>query len=508
MGKLSRLVLASVVGAGALPACSGRPASTAGAKVTFTNGARLSAVHYESEGAPPYFLNWYDTLLGFDCAFVATDSHPDHGVCFPSQPWPPQFADDAFRFADGACSQPVVGAYRPGESRYVVRSDPDGGSACGGPAPRLYRVGEVVPSDTTLYVREEGGTCRPMRAGEGNTYAELLLVGPEVPLDALVSGALRHDGGGRVVPVAIAWNDGSFQAALADQFSVGAWDNERQERVSVWTASPLSGNRWYPTFAANAGGFSDAGCTAAAAVGCGAVGKECLSAAFDECYLPTPTLWELGIRLNDPPTVYTPDPNNDDACVQATGWPLNDPDSEAFSCGAAIAATSFAEVSEVLTGTAQLKVIQAGTADGRAMGPVGLFDSVHQQPCGVSVEAADGTLRCLPATVDFTGLLGFFADDACSVRLISNSLASETACVPPRTFASYDESVDPNGQYRRHVYPIGERYAGMLYFQLPRDQSCGAAGSTADWSDDASFFVIGPEISPDQFARVDLVRPN
>jgi hypothetical protein len=511
MAKLTSLGLAFVAGLGVVPGCTDRePLPTPAATVAFTDGARLKAVHYRIEGAPPVFLSWYDSQLGVDCSFMypGFGDFLEHPVCVPSDDAGPKFARDAFLFADSNCGERIVGSYFPGESRYFVEwSDADAGC---GPRPSVFHVAEVVPLTAPLYTMDSStGACGPRPATDLNHYSELRRLGAEIPIETLVSGTLRHDAGpARIVPLEIVGSDGSMQSA-ATETTVVAWDNERQEMVRVADSLPPrapSDTRWFPAFASNATYFSDAGCTMRAAVGfaCGVVAKAATISTIDHCGRPLLTsVFELGPRLSGRASVYATNPDNN-ACLQTDDWPVTDPLYATHAVGAGILPSSFAEAIEVRTGTAQLRVIQAGSPDGAAIGSTGLFDTVHGQLCSFSVPAADGTVRCLPATMDAAG---HFADDACSIPVVPVTTPAG-ACASRPTFASRDEGAG-SGRPRRHVYPVGGPYLGMVYGRTSsfEGEDCVLIGDESDVIAE-QVFATGPEIPAAAFAPMNLVRPN
>jgi hypothetical protein len=493
MGKLTTLVLVSVVGVGVVPACSG-PA-TPGANAPFADGTRLKAVHYQIDGAPPFFVGWYDSELGVDCSFVFRKL-PDHLVCFPSKIGDqPQFAHDAYMFADSGCSQPVVGTYFPGESRYFVRREET--TACQATG-RLFRVGAELPMDSaSFYVADSTGACIPTTVPVPANYSALHVLGAEIPIDTLVSGSLRHDAGPpRIVPLAIAGSDGSMQGTLATDADIIAWDNQREEMV--FAPTPLTADsRWYPTFSYSPV-FSNATCTALAAVGhqCSLGAKTVSTSTIDVCGRRLQgNFFELGARLGDGAPLYYVDTG---ACVSADSLPATSASDPAFSIGTPVPLTSFADATEVRTGTEQLRIVQVGSPGGPAMGAIGLRDNVREQPCSAWL-ADDGTYRCLPPTVEI-GPLGFFADAACSVPVLSSPPADD-GCTRRPTLASYFEPATASGVSRRHIYPIGDPYVGMLYFLVGGD--CLALGAGQ-----GETLVTGPEIPAADLAPMTLVRPN
>jgi hypothetical protein len=506
MGKPGSLLLAIVVGVGVGPACSERPSPARSGNVAFVDGTRLKAVHYEIDGAPPYFLGWHDSTLGVACEFVMWQL-PDHFVCFPSEPWQPQFAYGTSLFADSGCSEPLAGTDSPGESRYILQRWSQTAISCETTF-RLFHVGDQVPSDpTSLYTVDETGACRAATAPEASYYQALHRLGPEIPIDTLVQGTFRHDAGAsRIGPLSIVGSDGSVQGTIGTSDGLMAWDHERQEMVSMSTSLAPESRRWYPAFSHEASFvFADPTCTARAAVGndCLGIAREASARSYevDACGRPTPSAYfDLGPPLGDQASIYYPADGN--SCVRNDEWPVDDPSYVAFSVGEPIPPTGFAQAVEMRTGTAQVQVVQVASPGGSAMGAVGLYDSVQGRPCAASV-AGDGDMRCLPDTVDVS-LPSFFSDAACSVPLVLGPLA-DVPCRPRPNFASTTEPGDQTGPSRRHLYPIAGPYTGTIYWAA--GARCDAVGDNTNggWGE---LLSVGPEIPPALFAPVNIVRPN
>jgi hypothetical protein len=509
MGKLGNLALAAAVGVAVLPACGGeqRPSgpSTADEVGSFTDGTRLKAAAYQIDGAPPVFLGWYDTALGVACSF-SNETLLDRPVCFPSEVWRPEFAQVTYLFTDDHCGEQIVGTEHPGEGRYYVQR-PDPGAGCSASA-RLFGLGDVVPPTGALSYRDpSSGVCRPGTATQ-TRYQELRLLGAEIPRESLVRGTLRHEfGRGRVVPLAIAGDDGSIQGALASGDNVVAWDNLRQEMVAV-SALLVSGDLWFPAFMHQARYFLDAACTAPAAVGpaCRFPATTASLQTIDACGRSvTTSLFDAGPRVTTPSSLYRANAAGD-SCVPADEQPLGDPLPYAtFSLGAAIPVAAFAEAVEVRTGTGQVQIVQAGSPGGPAMAALGLYDRVHGVPCWALQQEADDTLRCIPDAIDIDEA-GFFADEACSVPLVLDQ--PENACAARPKFLSNDKYDETTGTWRRGLYPIGGRHVGMVYYGLPRGGECDAVGDAADVGVGEALLDIGDEIPTTDFAPVTLVRPN
>jgi hypothetical protein len=500
MDKVRRLALALVVVAGAAPACGGAAPAPRG-NISFVDGTRLKAIHYEIDGAPPYFLGWFDSALGVTCKFVPRDV-PDQLVCLPSDTVEPLFVSSTAFFADSGCTTPVVGTNSPAAARYFLRW-PDATDGCDATPPRLFHVGAPVTTPASVYTMDPStGACRAADPAVVNReYVALHVLGPEIPIDTLVSGTFRHDGGpGRIVPLTIVGDDGSTQGANVNLDEVVAWDNQRRE--VVWAPTfPASDSRWSPVLAYDARYFADAACTEPAALGaaCRGVAKAAFipSDDVDACGRSRPaTLLDLGPPLGEGARIYDAGAGN--ACLQNEDWPVTDPDYAAFSVGSVIPPASLAAVAEVRAGDAQLQVVQVGGPGGAGVGTTGLFDTVHGWPCAASI-AGDGATRCLPSAFDLTWSI-LFADAACSVPLVVG-LPPDSPCSPRPTLAAITDPIAGT----RQIFPIGDAYTGMIYAGIP--QACSFAGDNTNggWGE---VYATRPQLPADAFAPLKLARAD
>ena len=528
MNKLGKLALAAAcIGIG--PACSGSGSGagrTVPADATFKNGTRLKAVYQLVEGAPPFFLNWYDTQLQVDCTFTDVGL-PDRLVCFsadaPGGDVPTLFAHETtYLFTDSACTSPVVdAAFAPCTARFFA-TGPELGDGCGTPV-RLYNLGPALPRDPAgLYHVSASGTgpCEAASASQLETYTELHSVGPEIPLDGLVSGTYQHEAAAeRIVALRIAGSDGSIAGEAwtdASSWAAGgaaAWDNERDEMVST---SLRAGSRWFPTEPYQAGLFSDPACSVMTAIGaaCRVAARECFIWAADECGYPAPTsFYELGAPVADQASVYYDVGSPSNACEPydaGAGSPIVNPMLATYTIGAPVAVTVFAEAQEVHTGTGPVKIIQAAGVGGGPAVSVGFFDSAHGQPCTFqrNLQAADGVVRCLPPATDPE----FYADANCSVPLYLGDLTSTPCPSSPAAFVAITENVPAADgcympRYRRHIYPVRDTHTGNVYEKVGSGPNCFDLGSASDWGD-RPLYATGPEIPASEFAALDEVRPN
>jgi len=515
-------VFAAVAAIETASACGGSgPKTPANAK--FEDGTRLKAVYQRIDGAPPVFLNWYDTKLKVDCSF-ADVGLPDRLVCFPTDPIGADvrtlFASGTDVFADSACTERLVDAvFAPCETR-LFATGPALGDACGSPV-HLFALGETVPLDPAgVYNRGPSGTgpCQPATPSALETYSELHRVGSEIAIDSLVSGTYEHDGGaGRIVPVRIVGSDGSIQGhATTDPTwwaasGVLAWDNERAELVTT----PLRpGSRWIPAVDVVTGLFANAACSVPAVVGpaCGTPAKDAYEWATDACGYPAPeSFFEVGPRLADQASVFF---QNVDACEPYPGGAAANPKLATFAIGAPIPPTAFADAEEIRTGTGQIQIVQATTAGGAAAFDVGFFDSVHGQPCTFqrNLQAADGVVRCLPPTTPFES---YYADADCTLPLFSRTSPTMDDCSPLFAFGSIVESVPLTSacympKYRAHIFPLVDTpYDGEVFDHFAGGDGpdlCLDVGSNSVLNFPLS--LAGSEIPAGEFAALDEVRPN
>jgi hypothetical protein len=491
--------------------------------MAFTEGTRLRAVYLEVEGAPPLFLRWYDTVLGVDCQF-ADVGLPDRLVCFPTNALDSDgliFAPEFSISTDADCTEPFVPVKC--DTRFFVRA-PKRGDLCATPV-HLYPLWPACQVATNM------------------TPQAAFRLGPEISLESLVSGTYRPGGGpGRIVPLTIVASDGSvqgfattgrFQGDLGGEVYPGvltepvAWDTERNEMVSAYYGS-MQTNRWRPLLDYGAtSAFADAACSVPVALG--SVCPVRATAAFrwdgesSACGKADLTSFvQLGAPGPNGATLHYQNSARDQ-CVPATEVSSIgiDPFRGAFPVGAPIPATAFAEVTEVRTGSKQLQVIQQGTAEGRVSlaYPWAYFDLVHGQRCGASpnLRAADGTMRCLPLSryFDLHGA-GAFADAACTVPLVM--LTPQDACAPKQTWVTTFEMAPTESSLasgcgtdwiqRWHFYPIGDRYQGTVYSTDSGPCHLWESAVPPGEGPPVSFYEVGPEIPPSDFASVKLVHPR
>jgi hypothetical protein len=212
--------------------------------------------------------------------------------------------------------------------------------------------------------------------------------------------------------------------------------------------------------------------------------------------------------------VYYRDVDND-ACLAYGGSHLEtDPKVMVFARGTSTPVTpaTFAETTEVRTGTKQLQLRKLGSFDGSAYA-LGFFDSVHGVPCAPAPieQLSDGTARCLPLDLMRAS---YFADAACSVPITTVSQVPPSTCGGAGTaFVSRFEGTENTfdglclvSQARRHVYPLGgERYLGTIY--TDRSGTCSLVDTSAPDAPQGPFYETGPEIPQEAFATVKWVHP-
>jgi hypothetical protein len=519
--KVSRRGRSSLVGAMWLgaAACSSAPPPGGG---VFTEGTRLRAVYQQADGAPPLLMHWHDTELGVDCRFRDVGLPDGRLVCFPDAVW----SYDGTDITAGGCGESFVAVSSCVPPPPYFARWPDPGADCG-TIVRLFSLGPAftaTPSD---------GACQPSGTELISDYHQ---IGPELPLDKLVSGSYQPGPGhGRIVPLTIVASDGSVEVAGELDGAQQAWDNERQEAVSTQINNATQ-DHWFPV-AQYATYFSDSACTVPVLLGpaCEAPSKDSFVPGTTDAsgqWVP-PSAIEVGARGPDGANLYDNAQVATGTCAPYLGQggsPVPDPTFATYAVGASVPETAFAEAVEVRTGSRQLQLVGMGTADGPPAYASGFNDTVWGHPCVAdqNVQAADGVVRCLPSALDLAARNGsdaafFFADAACSVRLLlgpsdlsGQGLASRTAAIS-----------NPNGSCpgpffaREHLYAVGNRYAGMVYGES-QTVACSSLGSTDAPDQQAferlelgfvtaspfAFYSVGPEIPASDFAPVTFVRPK
>lgn len=149
-------------GAGGAPSSvsSGSGAGgTAAVGLGYENGSRLRAMVYVGGDGSRQFNTWFDTQLGQQCAFFATD---DGYRCIPNR-LPYGLSLSATHFADSSCSARVFvspAECTVAEGRYFIGSAavhaPASCSDAGG-SNVAFRVGAAISSAYTI----TNGTCVP-----------------------------------------------------------------------------------------------------------------------------------------------------------------------------------------------------------------------------------------------------------------------------------------------------------------------------------------------------------
>lgn len=480
-------------------------AGLTGEPAIFSEGTRLKAVYQEVEGAPPLFLNWYDTELGVDCSFKDIGLL-DRLVCFPID----ALAHEAHLFADDACQEPLAEVPASCSRARFVAHWPSFEEPCGTTV-QLFELGAVVPKDPLYYTDSSHDCALDPVPPAHRSYEEFHRIGREIPIDTLVSGVYEHASGpGRIVPVTIVASDGSGQTADGAQWPFDqpslAWDTARKELVST----VLAAGHWYPDAPYEMGAFADADCTVPAAIGpsCGSlqVAHESFERSTNTCGNSEPSqFFELGAKAAKPRTNYY----QDGSCVldaEGSESPATNPSLSVFTVGAKVATSAFALEEHVLTGTGQVQLVRHGTKDGAPTSLVGFFDTIHETPCSL-MEASDGKERCLPAAATATG---HFSDPACSQMILRPSTPPDDCSRAP-SFVSISEVVSgaadgcASPRVRAHIYPVAAPYEGMLY---TIDANGCAELFATDLLPQESFLAVGPEISPKKFARGRTVRPE
>ncbi len=510
----------------ALTACGSNTTTSAPIEPPFEEGTRLKAVYQQAEGAPPLFLNWYDTELGLDCLF-ADVGLADRQVCFPTSApgTDPRafFARKSSFFSNSRCSQALTFSFF--EEHNVVLEATETEESCAGHI-RLFRVGPKVAPETTLYLDSDASTlsrCGP--AYLETPEAPFFAVGAEIPLDTLVSGTFQPGPGpGRIVELRIAGSDGSIQhAGNVGRMEVSnsaeaypgvvsrwaAWDMQRSEPVLAQSFVPLAEPRWLPNIAEQMGGyFSDATCSTAVETRLACPPPPSLAyslvSPLDACGNSTPTLLRTGSQVPKPEQLYYFDVD----ARRCTASQVQASLIRTFAPSTPLPTETFAPLTKIRTGTERLQLIQAATPGGRAALPLGFWDTALDQPCSASpsIVAADGSLRCLPDAFALTDFNRIFADAACSERLLSQNDAL-AACQPPRKFASRSERLSPTDPLAPssvvHFFPLGNRHQGSIYVLLP-DDTCSPTSAI----EGETVYELEAELDPNDLAPVTLVRPH
>lgn len=458
----------------------------------FEEGTRLKANYLQAEGAPPLFLDWFDTELGVECAF-ADVGFADRLVCFPTSP-----VGLGKNITFGA----QVGSlfYKSFGSEQFALQETKSADGCRAQV-QLFHLGSETESG----------------------YFER---GAEIPLDSLVSGTPRPGkGSARIVDLEISASDGSVQRAgsvgrvetstMAADYQVVvsrwvAWDKERSEVVSESLPSPVRG-RWLPKVFPGDDLFSDAACSSSVAVATVCTPPRSLAyRGYDDCGDQTATLFETGTPSTDFGQLFEVDPDSEICTDYQLAPKAFDGTLRTVAPATLVPMTAFAATTEVRTGSGRLQLIEAATPGGEGAYPLGFWDTQLDQACAVSplFVAADGSTRCLPDSIRlFDDDRGFYSDSSCSVSLAPRH-SSPTFCGPMVTFASRHAprpmAASPSDGLvptRVHLFPFGDRYEGTAYAHA-LNGTCGATFAP----EGVSLYTIEAELPPSGLATVNAVR--
>jgi hypothetical protein len=245
--------------------------------------------------------------------------------------------------------------------------------------------------------------------------------------------------------------------------------------------------------------FSDAACSqeAGSFEACGTVAVKSLYAPAGSACTDAAAYFTAGAEL----TAAQVREMSGGACVSAT---LNSTANQRFvSVGAAIPASSFADVQRVDQGSGRVQLRVAGTD----AGPIGgayqyYFDTQTGANC-VPWIAADGKMRCTPEFSTAT----VYGDAACTIPVFVWSPGDGTCPIDKPTTIGVDEILSSDGcgeVFHRHVFPVGPAHTATIYTGAP-----GAGCSPIPTAERADWIVndLGPEIPASDLVELSTSDP-
>jgi hypothetical protein len=436
--------------------------------------------------AESFWGEWYDSLRGRACEFVATSDGETH--CVP----PGQVFYDQY-FLDSECRQPLATVvkleYAP---EYIGRP----------PCPDGFMKQKLRESDTfavhpvgamvmpqTVYYESSSRPCGPTSPPEAEALFELQ---PELTYSDWVRAVEQIDEGTtRLRRQYLAGDDGS-------RSQVNWYDTQRKEPCRFRVAAdgryrclpkllraPLTDARPNGVTAPTTVGYADDQCTIEVCQGglCDDPKVQYIGRIQDSDDM------NLRIFPRGAPSLATHERSEADPTCHRLPTP-----SPGIALGPEIPAAGFESaeiVDEVPAGRLRRKLL--ATPDG-VTEPLSLYDTVLQLGCDF-VPSEDGTWRCVP----LHGQGGVaYTDAACSspIMFVTPNQISAGAAIP-----RYASSIDPSTcPARVRMYEVGEKVEPpALYYQFGLGRKCTSGAPAAG---DAAYTVT--RRAPDDFELVSL----
>jgi len=417
---------------------------------------------------------FYDAVLAVDCRPGHLDSDTRQW-CIPTGML-------AVNYSDSTCQTQIVVQNQSPFSQYVALYPytPTFGSppATFG-ATHIYRLGAATTGDI-VYYKDPNGACQAWGSYSGSNFytigAEVTSLLAEMTTSVPTSGAL----GGRYVESADGFR---YPVSLHD-----ATEGYDCHPLHTWATVPGSTSTvCAPASVWNTAYYSEGSCTQ--------------GAMFVNASSVVPTYVGVPPRSGcpaDPASFYFVG-----SAITPSAQSAWDPKSQSCKPSSLSGVTFYGLGSSVSTqALARGPGAQAGQRIQRihyTNGPTSYpelivgYDTVMHTECA-PVHQPDGTFPCLPFAYP---IYSYFSDAACTtaIELAENHRQWPNACTTP---APYGFAVTTDASEFVHVYSVGSKYAGTIYFL--NGASCEVYPSPAA----AEYYMVGAEIPSSSFANATL----
>ncbi len=410
---------------GALAGCgdnsSGRP-GVAGIR----DGTRLVARYFVAEGAAVFRI-WHDTERTMDCTFQPASDGEYR--CLPTG----LDARYAYKYADAACTHPVVVAARCQLPRYAFGREMATARCNRHSGRAVFAVGSARRSRFVFDVYN--GMCNRSILSERDVAYEL---GDTLPATDFVAAQLGATTSDALAPYAFTADDGAIQADTA-------WDAVRGGECDVRGTSDVRGTtepvRCTPINVAwhDDDVWAEAACSIHAAVDFGQ-NRPCTTPTAIKGYNAAGVdayFREIGAPVPAADVHVTDDAN---ACMPRPPAMTAEPD-DYYLEGPVIPDDAFSVMSRVLDGGGRVRAERYTDAAGHDLAAAREFyDTLAKQKC-TPYRFLDGTLRCIPYFSFFVSPPhghGRYADAACTQPIALNEATSP----PPPVIVVLHESRD------------------------------------------------------------------
>ncbi len=434
---------------------------------------------YEIAGSAQRLIGWHDEQLGFDCSFTDYIQGREHR-CLPES-----YAVGDNYFADSGCQSLLAYDYDGRALHYALK----GAANTCEERPKLYSVGEAVPSANVFSIADDG-SCQPLLGFDDFQFYRL---GAEASIDELASATEQPDLRGQLWLVT---EDGAREPW-------GGWDGKR----AVQPANTHGHLRWAPWIVAYQSGelHSDPGCQADVATKEPDSARCPLDAVLifdtsggDSCAGGVPVSYaELGPKVE---MLYYSDDTT--PCAAHGGNWLLDWEVGKSIDGELLPAGTIDEGDgpiKVRHATMNGVVIQHAVTDSALggngpPGPDDFIDVASGLVCA-PLRAADGKTRCIPPpTVDL-----YYVDSKCTAPAIQVAAAGDTCPAPPLpALITASDDIDDPIAGTLSAWPVEDELPSGVQLYYSSNGVC----DLFPLQEGATYQRLGKELPPTRFAEV------